>query len=148
LVAAAPVLLLGGFVIALALRVTAAPWKVPVVLVLVSVLLSVVIVWQRPLVNAQQVAFSPARHGGADATYVGTGLLPIRLSAASGPSVVLADGEVGRVHVATKDRHGWLHVTLSPAVPGWWWLGLVTLCFLPALTRTVRTGVGRRRGSS
>ncbi|MCW2856059.1 MAG: hypothetical protein JWR52_1674 [Marmoricola sp.] len=137
LLAAAPLLVLGGVVIALATRVLSAPWKLPAVLILGSMVLSVLIVWQRPLVNAQQLAFSPAPHGGADATYVGTGLLPIRLSAASGPHVVLKAGQVGTVHVAKSDGRGWLHVTLSPAIPWWWWIGLVGVCFLPAISRAL-----------
>ena len=70
---------------------------------------------------------------GARATYVGTGLLPIRLKGHDGPSVVMRDGEVGTVHVTKEDAQHRLRVDLKPAVPWWLWLVLILVCFLPAL---------------
>jgi hypothetical protein len=113
-------------------------WRAPAVLLLGSLTLTAAITWYQPLVSAQQLAFTPAAGGGADATYVGTGLLPIRLTAhdgarADGPSVELRAGEVGTVHVARADEHGKLRVSLVPVVTWWWWLVLVAACFVPAL---------------
>lgn len=142
LLAAAPVLVLGVVAMALAQRLLPKVWKPPALVLLGSVVLSIVIVWQRPLVNAQQLAFSPSAGGGADATYVGTGLLPIRVTAADGQHVELRAGEVGTVHVAQADRAGWLRVTLEPVIRWWWWALLVGACFVPAFAGTVR---GRRR---
>ena len=141
LVQAAPLLLLGGLLVVLAVRLARPRSKAPVAVVLGAVVLAIAISWLRPLVNAEQLSFAPAPGGGADATYVGTGLLPIRLTADGGASVVMRDGEVGRVHVAQSDAAGRLRVTLSPAVPWWWWAVLVGLCFVPA----VLGGAGRRR---
>ena len=59
--------------------------------------------------------------------------LPIRLTAEGGASVVMHDGEVGRVHVGTADDGGRLRVSLSPAIASWWWVALVGACFVPAL---------------
>ena len=145
LVQAAPLLLVGGLLCVLAVRLVRPRWKAPAAVVLVAVVLSIAISWLRPLVDAEQLSFAPAPAGGADATYVGTGLLPIRLTAAGGASVVIRDGEVGRVHVARADPTGRLRVTLSPAVPWWCWGLLVGLCFVPALMISVPPGAARRR---
>jgi hypothetical protein len=127
-------LLIVGFLIIGALRTLArGRWKLPVTLVLGSLVLSIAIVVYQPLINAEQLAFAPAPTGGADASYVGTGLLPIRLQAHEGQSVVLRDGQVGTVHVSQADAQGRLQVRLSPAIPWWFWAGLVLLCFVPAL---------------
>lgn len=133
LVEAAPVLFAGGFLILLVGRLARPRWKAPLVLIVLAVTLSAVISWYRPLVNAQQLAFAPTPNGGADATYVGTGLLPIRLTAHDGPSVVMRAGELGTVHVSSADEAGRLQVTLAPAIPVWWWVLLVGGCFVPAV---------------
>ncbi|HEX7716530.1 MAG TPA: S26 family signal peptidase [Marmoricola sp.] len=133
LVRAAPLLLLGGLLTVGAYVAVARRWKVPVALVLGCAVLSAAIAWYRPLVDAQQLSFAPSAGGGADASYVGTGLLPIRLTAHDGPSVVMHAGEVGQVHVDRVDAGGKLRVTLAPAVPWWWWLALVVPCFVPAV---------------
>ena len=146
LVAAAPVLLVGGFLVLLVGRLGRPAWRVPALLVVVAFTLSAAIAWYRPLVNAEQLAFAPSPGGGADATYVGTGLLPIRLTAHDGASVVMSAGEVGTVHVTHVDRAGKLRVTLSPAVPWWWWSFLVGACFAPAAASTRAPSIsGRRR---
>jgi hypothetical protein len=143
LVAATPMLLVGGLLVVALVRVARSRWKVPVALVLGAVALSVAISWYRPLVNAEQLSFAPAAGGGADASYVGTGLLPMRLTAHDGPSVVMRSGEVGSVHVSKVDGRGKLRVTLAPAIPWWWWAVLVASCFVPAVASTRPTS-GRR----
>jgi len=133
IVAAAPLLLIGAVVSAFIVSVTKERWKLPVGLVLGSLVLTVAITVYRPFINAKQIAFAPSRSGGATATYVGTGLLPIRLKAHAGPNVVLSDGHVGSVHVAKQDATHKLRVTLEPAVPWEFWLGLIVCCLLPAV---------------
>lgn len=133
IVAAGPVLVIGFLVVGLLRSVVRRRWRLPLVLVGASLVVSIAIGIYQPFVNAQQLAFAPAAHGGADATYVGTGLLPIRLSAHGGGSVVLSDGEVGTVHVSKVDHDGRLRVGLRPAIPFWFWVALVLACFLPAL---------------
>jgi hypothetical protein len=140
LVVAAPVLIIGFLVVGAAIATARQPWKAPVALVLGSLVLAVALVAFHPLVGAEKLAFAPAAGGGADATYVGTGLLPVRLHA-HGDSVVLHDGEVGSVHVDQTDHDGRLRVRLEPAIPMVWWLVLVLPCFLPAL---VSPATGRR----
>ena len=145
LVAAAPMLLGGAMLTALAVPFARPRWKAPVLLVAAAVVLSAAISWYRPLVNAEQLAFAPVPGGGADASYVGTGLLPIRLTAHGGPSVVMRAGQVGTVHVRTADAGGKLRVTLAPAIPWWWWSVLVGACFVPA---GAASASGTRRGKA
>lgn len=142
LAAAAPVLLAGCFVALLVIRLGRPDWGVPTLIVAAAVTASLVIAWYRPLVNAEQLAFTPSPRGGADATHVGTGLLPIRLSAPGGTSVVMHAGQVGSVHVGTADTNHRLRVTLAPDVPPWWWAALVAACLAPA---TVSTLISLRR---
>ncbi|MEV5003804.1 S26 family signal peptidase [Nocardioides sp. LML1-1-1.1] len=145
LVAATPVLLIGSALV-IGVRALAAPhWRGPVVIVLGSVVLTVAIMWLRPLVNAEQLAFAPAPDGGADATYVGTGLLPVRLAAHDGAEVVMRTGEIGHVHVSAADDHGRLRVTLSSAPPWWFWIALFSMCFAPALWCTATGAFATRR---
>lgn len=142
IVAAAPVLLIGGIGIALVRTLVRREWSTPVMVLLGAVVLTAAIVWCRPFVNAEQVAFAPSASGGADATYVGTGLLPIRLQAHHGGHVDLHDGEVGTVHVDGVDPDGRFRVSLRPAIPLWWWIPPVLACFAPALWALV---IGDRR---
>lgn len=132
LVVAGPVLIIGFLLVGLARSLVRRRWKLPITLVASSLVLSLAIVLYQPFSNAQQLAFAPAKHGGANATYVGTGLLPIQLSAHDGPRVVLSDGEVGTVHITKLDKDGKLRITLKPAIPFWWWIALVLACFIPA----------------
>lgn len=145
LVAAAPILIVGAFIVLAIRALVARDWKLPVTLLLGSLVVTVAIVWLRPLLNAQQLAFAPDRHGGAVATYVGTGLLPIRVAAhggtngragqgsSIGASVVIRDGQVGSIHVTQSDGQHRPAVDLGPAIPWWVWVGIVVVCFLPAL---------------
>lgn len=145
LVTAAPVLIVGFFLVAGIRALLARNWRLPVTILLSSLVVTVAIVWFRPFINAEQLAFAPDHHGGAVATYVGTGLLPIRLAAyggtdgasthgsSVGSSVVMRDGQVGSVHVSQPDPQHRLRVNLGPAVPWWVWVGIVVVCFLPAL---------------
>lgn len=157
LVQAAPLLLIGSGLVMLARSLVRGDRRLPLTLVLGAGVVSVALTAYRPLVNAEQLAFRPDGHGGATATYVGTGVLPVRLSARPGGAVVLHDGQVGSVRAAVPDRQRRLWVELSPVVPPWLWAVLVGACFLPAgvsaatgLRRrptTARTG-GRRKVSA
>ena len=133
LVVAAPVLLGGGLVLwALVWSVRDRTWRLPVAIVGGALLLSVAIVVYRPLIRAEQLGFG-AVPGGARATYVSTGLAPVRLQAYRGPHVDLRDGQVGSVTITQKDPTGRYGIAVHPHVPPWWWLAIVVVCFLPAL---------------
>lgn len=145
IVTAAPVLLIGGLIVVAVRAAVNRDWKLPVTILLGSLVITFALVWYRPLINAEQLSFVPDGHGGAVATYVGTGLLPIKLQAHGGStgdstdgtnigsSVVMRDGQVGSVRVSRPDTNQQLRVDLKPAVPWWLWLVLILVCFLPAL---------------
>ncbi|MGN6782962.1 MAG: hypothetical protein ACTHJH_15850 [Marmoricola sp.] len=145
LVQAAPVLLIGFGLVLLVRSLVRGDRRLPVTLVLGAGVVSVALTAYRPLVNAEQLAFRPDGHGGATATYVGTGVLPVRLSAAGGGSVVLHDGEVGSVRAVAPDEDRRLTVELSPVVPPWLWVALVGACFLPAVASSA-SDLRRRKG--
>lgn len=133
IVRAGPLLLAGAVFVAAIRAMLARDWRLPATILLSSLVITLAIVWYRPFVNAEQLGFAPTKAGGATATYVGTGLLPIRLRADGGASVVMRDGQVGSVHVATADARREYRVHLESAVPWWVWLVLVLGCFVPAL---------------
>jgi hypothetical protein len=149
LVRATPVLVVGGVLVALAVGRLHRRWRGAAALIGASLVLSTAIVLYRPFVNAEQLAFAPADDG-ARATYVSTGLLPLRLQALGpgGSRVDLRDGQVGSVRVAAagSDRH--YAVRLSPAVPLGFWLLLVAACFVPALLGSCARLVTRRRATA
>jgi hypothetical protein len=130
-VVAAPILLIGSLIVGFVVSRVRARWKLPVGLVLASLVLTVAISVYRPFVNAEQIAFAPSASGGASASYVGTGLLPIRMQAQGGPHVVLKAGQIGTVHVTAQDNKHKLRVMLSPAIPWSFWVGLVLCCMIP-----------------
>ncbi|HVK29445.1 MAG TPA: S26 family signal peptidase [Nocardioides sp.] len=133
LVLAAPLLLIGGLVLAVVAWLVRSPtWRTPVLVVGGAVLLCVAIVVHRPFMRAQELGFAEV-DGGARATYVSTGLAPVRLQAHRGAHVDLSDGEVGSVLITHRDAAGRYGITMHPRVPLWWWVLLVLACFLPAL---------------
>lgn len=140
LVLAAPALLGGAAIVGLlvsALRDRSL--RLPVAVLGGAVVLTVTVVTYRPLVGAEQISFT-TRDGRATATYVGTGLLPVRLSAPDAVSVVLASGEVGSVTTAGEgvgSDQARFAVDLGPAVPMWWWVALVLACLAPAAIETL-----------
>lgn len=139
IVKAGPILIIGGLIAYAICRMLRQHLRLPAAVLLGSMVVTVAITWYRPFVNAEELAFAPG-NGGATATYVGTGLLPIKLSASQpqdagrpGGSAVMRDGQIGTVTVTQTDAHGRWRVNLSPAIPLWWWIVLVLGCFLPAL---------------
>lgn len=137
LVLAAPLLLIGGLVLAVVAWLVRSPtWRTPVLVVGGAVLLCVAIVVHRPFMRAQELGFAETV-GGARATYVSTGLAPVRLQAHRGAHVDLTSGEVGTVLITHRDSEGRYGITLHPRVPLWWWVLLVLACFLPALGSVV-----------
>ncbi|TNM39489.1 S26 family signal peptidase [Nocardioides albidus] len=138
LVVAAPVLLGGGLLLGLVVwSVRERSWRLPVGIVGAALVLSVAIVVHRPLIRAQELGFAEVP-GGARATYVSTGLAPVRLQAHRGPHVDLRDGEVGSVLITHRDDAGRYGISMHPRIPLWWWVVLVSCCFLPALGSLAR----------
>jgi len=131
-VKAAPVLLIGAIVLRLLVwRLRTPRWKLPVSIVGASLLLAMAVVIYQPLTRAQQLAFV-GEAGGARATYISTGLLPLRLEAVNGGHADLRAGQIGSILSTHADSHGKYPVSLKPHFPFWWWVVLVLACFLPA----------------
>lgn len=148
LVLAAPVLLFGAVAVTTtASRVRDRDLRLPVLVVGGSLVLVAALVIYRPLTRADQISFVPVGHG-ARATYVATGILPVRVSAAGGTAIVLRDGQVGSVRSsrpAAGGGHRRYSVTVSPSLSLIWWMALVAACFTPAVARMV--GGLRARGA-
>ena len=139
IVVAMPVLLIGGLVTAFVRTLARERWRLPATILLVSLTLTIAITWVRPFVNAEQLSVRRGGPGGG-APYVGPGLRPVRMTAADPPdaarpdgTAVMRDGQVGTVVVTKIGVDGKLRVSLGPAIPLWWWLILVGVCFVPAI---------------
>lgn len=143
LVQAAPVLLLGLAVGGLLRSLTPRHVRAGVGVLVASLTLAGVLVVYEPLVGAEQLAFEPLSPG-ARATYVSTGLLPVRVETPSGDQVVLRPGETGTVISAEPDSRGRYPIEVAPELPAWFWWALVLTCFAPALVTTL-VGVPRNR---
>lgn len=147
-VQAAPVLLLGLAVGGLLVTVTPRQVRAGVSVLVASLTLTAVLVVYEPLMGADQLAFEPVPSG-ARATYVSTGLLPVRVETPSGDEVVLRPGEMGTVISTDADTRGQYPVDVSPALPGWFWWALVLGCFAPAvMTSVVGVPTDREKGRS
>ncbi len=149
-VKAVPLLLGGGLVLWLAVtRLTAPRWKLPVVVIGTAVLASAVLVVYRPLTRVVLLSLAPG--DGGHATFVSTGLLPMRLRTTGGHFADLRTGQVRTVSGSQTDT-GALAVHLHPHVSWWFWAVLVTACFVPALWATFvgtrRDGPGRHRAAA
>lgn len=132
LIQCAPVLLIGGLLTALLTRMSRPHLKLALALLGASLTISAALSMERPLVNAQQLAFSQVPQG-ARATYVGTGLLPVRLRAHQGEAVTMRAGEMGSVLITQKDELGRYRADLAPAIPRLFWIILIGVCFVPAI---------------
>jgi signal peptidase I len=144
LVRAMPILALGGIALGVLLRWGTAPrWRVPLLLMGAATLLSLSIYVLKPLVRADAVSIRSVPQGG-QATYVSTGLLPIRVEADNGDHVDLLAGEVGTVTATTPTRDGRYEVHVGPHVPMGWWIAGGVLVMTPALW-TLVVGLPARR---
>jgi hypothetical protein len=141
LVLGAPVLLLGGALVGLVVtRLRNRDARLPAAIIGASLVIVTALVVYRPLTQADRLSFVPVGSG-ARATYVSTGMLPVRLSAVGAHPVVLRDGEVGSVvaeHATGVEAGRQYSVTVRPAVPFGWWVALVIGCFVPGVAGTLR----------
>ena len=148
LVRAAPVLFLGGVAVwFLAARLASRRWRLPSALVGAALVLSAGVVIYRPLTGAVALSLAPNSGGtGGTASYVSTGLLPVRLSAAGGGHVDMRAGQVGSVLARHADAKGDFPVSLHAHVPLWFWITLVALCLLPGVWTSVFGDSSRSAG--
>jgi hypothetical protein len=147
LVQAAPVLLLGAVLTVGLVALLRRRGKLPAAILGGSLTLAAAIVVYQPLIGAEQLFAAPTADGGYEATYVATGLLPVRVSAPGESHVVLHPGEAGTV-TATHVDSGRLTLDIKPDIPWEFWLILLAGTFVPALVSaavgTVERSPGRR----
>lgn len=131
LVKALPLLLVGGLVIWWATKLWATDrWRVPVRIFGFSALVSVAALLLRPFVGMVLLS-TTADSAGTHATLVSTGLLPIRITAATGGDVDLHDGQVGTLTTQIPAGSPGVELTSALHLPLWLWIGLIGLCLLP-----------------
>jgi hypothetical protein len=133
LVRAVPILVTGGLLLAVVVRFLLAPrWRPPAVIAGCGLILAVATYLLKPLVRAVLISFAKAP-GGARATFVGTGLLPLRMSGQGAGHVEMGDGHVASLLVTRHDKAGHFAVHLGVHLSPWWWVVVVLACFSPAL---------------
>jgi hypothetical protein len=130
LIQGAPVLVVGGLLTAGVVSFVARRSKLPLAMLGASFTLAAVMVVYHPLTGAESLGTADRGDGAVDASYVATGLLPVRIST-HGDSVVLTPGESGTVRM-THVVDGKLSVAVKPAIPWWFWALLVLSCFGPS----------------
>lgn len=114
LLKALPLLIVGGLVLWWVTKLwLAAQWRGPLRVFGFSVLISVTGILLKPFVGMVLLS-TAADDAGTHATVVSTGLLPVRISAATGGSVDLVDGQVGVV--TTRLPNGVSGTNLGAAV--------------------------------
>jgi hypothetical protein len=86
-----------------------------------------------PLFGAEQLSFVPLGPAGARATYVGTGLMPVRLVAEGVNSVLVHAGEARSIVAAHLGQGGHYQVKVQPTVPWQTWVVVAALGFAPAV---------------
>ena len=153
LVKALPLLVLGGIAWWVLTAVLATKGsRAPLRLMGVAVLASAAIYMHNPLFGATQLSFVPLGPPGARATYVGTGLLPVRLEADDASPVLVHAGEKRSILTTQQTGDGRYEVDLEPTIPWQTWVVVVVACLAPAVWSVI-VGVdaspshGRRRRS-
>jgi len=134
LVRALPLLILGGiawWVITalLASRRSRAPLRV----LGAAGLVAGAIYLYNPLFGASQRFFAPLGPQGAQATYVGTGLMPVKLQAEGVPSELVHLGEEQSIMAKQPDPSGEYQVDVVPTIPWQTWPIVAGLCLSPAV---------------
>lgn len=124
--------------------------RAPLRVVGMAVLVAVAIVVYHPLYGETQVSYAPLGARGPSATYVGTGLLPVKLEAHGASPVLLRDGEERSIRVPRALAHGRFDVKIVPDTPWQVWAIILAAAMAPAVW-SVAVGVEpppprRRRG--
>ncbi len=129
LVRAAPALLVGGLLIGWVTRRWTTPfWRVPFRVLGTSLLIAAVTAWLRPFVGVVTLA-TTADAAGSHISLVSTGLLPLRVAAATGGHVDLTDGQTGVLTTTLPDGARGAVLTSGVHMPWWLWV-VMTLVWL------------------
>lgn len=134
LVQALPLLLLGGIALWVLTAVLApGPARAPARVLGTAALVAVAIYLYNPLFGATQMSFVPLGEPGARATYVGTGMLPVKLQADAMTSVPVQTGHERSIVVPHQSDDGRYRVRVVPTIPWQTWLVVVAGCLAPAV---------------
>jgi hypothetical protein len=106
-----------------------APWRV----IGAALLVAGAIYVYNPLFGARQVSFVPLGRAGAKATYVGTGLMPVRLQAQGAHPVLVHAGQERSIVTAQPGQLGLFQVHVVPTIPWQTWAIIAMACFAPAV---------------
>lgn len=128
LITLAPFLLVAALLIAGIRGLLRPDYRLPVTLMLGAIALDIALVSYRPLINAE-VLGSTTSHQAATASFVSTGLLPIKVVGVGGSEARIRDGQVGTVHTGTISADRRFHVHFKPDIPWWFWAALIGGCF-------------------
>ncbi|WP_370287952.1 S26 family signal peptidase [Nocardioides sp.] len=150
LVVCAPVLIPGGLLTLALTRLLPLRRRRAAALVLAAGVAATAVVVHRPLVGVERIGQRDVP-GGSEVSFVGTGLLPVRVGApdptdpgafAPGRSTVVHAGEVGTVRLV-GDSGGRVPLQVRQAVAWWVWMLVAASCLLPGLIALARQR-GRR----
>jgi hypothetical protein len=125
---AGPLLVVGSGVVLLATAALRSGRRLPARLVLLSLVACFALWRYHPLVRAETID-TVSERGGAEATMVSTGVLPVRLHATHGTAIHLVDGQVGRVTAANTGTRYTFRV--SPDLTLWWWVAVIGIGLIP-----------------
>lgn len=133
LLRALPLLIVGGLVLWWATKLWVSPgWRGPLRVFGSSVLISVVAIVLKPFVGMVLLS-TTADDAGTHATLVSTGLLPIRISAGTGGSLDLVDGQVGVLTTQLPDGASGAKLAAGVHLSVLGWIIMIGLWLIPLL---------------
>jgi signal peptidase I len=138
LVEALPLLVFGGIAwwlltALLASRRSRAPLRV----LGTAVLIAAALYLYNPLFGATQLSFVPLGDPGARATYVGTGVMPVRLEADGASPVLVRAGHERSIVAPHEGDDGRYRVNVVPTIPWQTWVVVASGCLAPAVWSVV-----------
>lgn len=107
--------------------------KAPLRVIGTAALLAVALYVYNPLFGATQLSFVPTTSHAAEATYVGTGLMPVKLMAKDVPSVLVHTGQLRSIVATHVSLHGRYRVQVLPVIPWQTWAIIVAGALAPAI---------------
>ncbi|MET3922474.1 S26 family signal peptidase [Arthrobacter sp. UYEF20] len=113
-------------------RFTPGPWRLPLRVVGVPLVISVATIILRPFIGISVLTAGMAE-GTPQATVVSTGMLPISVHADGGEPAHLTAGSVGQVPLPSLDRTDHYQMASALDLPATGWILLMLVCALPLL---------------
>lgn len=120
-----PGILVGVFVILLISHGTRRTAKAPLHILAGSLLCCALLVYYQPLTRVELIAQTVSSTGG-HAAVVPTGMLPLRVQAATGTRADVVPGQVGTLEVKHLEPGGAFSIRAKAHLSGWWWLLALT----------------------